>query len=63
MIRTAISALQNNPDIKSQNQRLLKNGKSKISTLCTVMRKLMHICLGIINTPKTLSSSGQFIIT
>jgi hypothetical protein len=40
----AISALQHNPDIKIQNQRLLKNGKSKMSALCAAMRKLVHIC-------------------
>jgi transposase len=37
----AISALQHNPDIKIQNQRLLKNGKSKMSALCAAMRKLV----------------------
>jgi len=44
----AISALQHNPDIKIQNQRLLKNGKSKMSALCAAMRKLVHICFGVI---------------
>jgi len=44
----AISALQHNPDIKKQNQRLLKNGKSKMSALCAAMRKLVHICFGVI---------------
>jgi len=44
----AISALQYNPDIKKQNQRLLKNGKSKMSALCAAMRKLVHICFGVI---------------
>jgi hypothetical protein len=38
----AISALQHNPDIKIQNQRLLKKGKSKISALCAAMRKLVR---------------------
>jgi transposase len=44
----AISALQHNPDIKIQNQRLLKNGKSKMSALCAAMRKLVQICFGVI---------------
>lgn len=44
----AISALQHNPDIKMQNQRLLKNGKSKMSALCAAMRKLVQICFGVI---------------
>jgi hypothetical protein len=45
-----ISALQHNPDIKIQNQRLLKNGKSKMSALCAAMRKLVlidGICLRV----------------
>ena len=48
----AISALQHNPDIKIQNQRLLKNGKSKMSALCAAMRKLVHICFGVIKHQK-----------
>jgi len=44
----AISALQHKPDIKKQNQRLLKNGKSKMSALCAAMRKLVHIFFGVI---------------
>ena len=43
-----ISALQHNPDIKMQNQRLLKKGKSKMSALCAAMRKLVQICFGVI---------------
>jgi hypothetical protein len=35
----AIAALQHNPDIKIQNQRLLKNGKSKMSALFEVHYK------------------------
>ncbi len=49
----AISALQHNPDIKIQNLRLLKNGKSKMSA---------HL-FWCYKTPKTLSSSSQLIIT
>ena len=41
-------ALQHNPDIKIHNQRLLKNSESKISVLCTAMRKLVQICFGVI---------------
>jgi transposase len=48
-----ISALQHNPDIKIQNQRLLKNGKSKMSALCAAMRKLVQICFGVIKHLQT----------
>lgn len=48
----AISALHHNPDIKQQNQRLLKNGKSKMSALCAAMRKLVQICFGVIKHQK-----------
>lgn len=46
--KAAISALKHNPDIKMQNQRLLKNGKSKMTALCAAMRKLVQICFGVI---------------
>ena len=44
----AIVAIQHNPDIKAQYQRLLKKGKSKMSALGAAMRKLVHICFGVL---------------
>jgi transposase len=44
----AIVCIQHNPDIRDQYQRLLKNGKSKKSALCAAMRKLVHICFGVL---------------
>lgn len=44
----AIVAKQHNPDIKEQYQRLVKNGKVKMSALAAAMRKLVHICFGVI---------------
>jgi transposase len=44
----AVVAKQHNPDIKYQYERLLKNGKVKMSALCAAMRKLVHICFGVI---------------
>lgn len=44
----AISAIRYNPDIKLQYDRLLKRGKSKMSALCAAMRKLVHICFGVL---------------
>ncbi len=44
----AVVAIQHNPDIKHQYERLLKNGKSKMSALGAAMRKLVQICFGVI---------------
>jgi len=43
-----VVAIQHNPDIKRQYERLLKNGKSKMSALGAAMRKLVQICFGVI---------------
>ena len=44
----AVVCTQHNPDIKRFYQRLLRNGKSKKSAVCAAMRKLVHICFGVI---------------
>lgn len=44
----AVVAIQHNPDIKRHYQRLLKNGKSKMAALGAAMRKLVHICFGVL---------------
>ena len=44
----AIVAKQYNPDIRQQYERLLKNGKVKMSALGAAMRKLVHICFGVL---------------
>ena len=44
----AVVAIQHNPDIKKQYERLLKNGKSKMSALGAAMRKLVQICFGVL---------------
>ena len=44
----AVVAIQHNPDIKQQYERLLKNGKSKMSALGAAMRKLVQICFGVL---------------
>ena len=56
-----ISALQHNPDIKIQNQRLLKNGKSKMSALCAAMRKLVQICFGVIEHQQPYHVQAKFL--
>lgn len=44
----AIVASQWNPDIKAHRERLLAKGKSKMSALGAAMRKLVHICFGVL---------------
>ena len=44
----AVVSIQYNPDIKNQYQRLLKAGKTKMQALGAAMRKLVHICFGVI---------------
>ena len=44
----AIVAIQYNPDIKQQYERLLKNGKAKMAALGAAMRKLVQICFGVL---------------
>jgi len=54
----AIVAKQHNPDIKKQYQRLLKNGKVKMSALGAAMRKLVHICFGVIKHQQPYQAQG-----
>lgn len=44
----AIVATQHNPDVQALYQRLLKRGKCKMAALGAAMRKLAHICFGVI---------------
>ena len=48
----AVVSIQHNPDIKIQYERLLKKGKVKMSALCAAMRKLVHICFGVLKHQK-----------
>ena len=44
----AVTAIQHNPAIIAQYQRLLKRGKCKMSTIGAAMCKVVHICFGVI---------------
>jgi len=44
----AVVASKWNPDIKAHRERLLARGKSKMSALGAAMRKLVHICFGVL---------------
>lgn len=44
----AIVASQHNPTIKAQRERLLRRGKTKMQALGAAMRKLVHLCFGVL---------------
>lgn len=44
----AVTAIRHNPDIRVQYQRLLRSGKTKKSAIGAAMRKLVHICFGVL---------------
>ncbi|MDA0791112.1 MAG: transposase [Proteobacteria bacterium] len=46
----AMVATSKNPDIKVQYKRLLANGKSKMCAIRAAMRKLVHICYGVLKS-------------
>lgn len=48
----AIVATRYNPHVKAVYERLLARGKSKMSALGAAMRKLVHLCFGVIKTQK-----------
>ena len=48
----AVVARRCNPHIKALNERLLAKGKSKMAAIGAAMRKLAHLCFGVIHTGK-----------
>ena len=46
----AVVATRCNPHVKALYERLLARGKSKMSALGAAMRKLVHLCFGVLNT-------------
>lgn len=44
----AVVAIQHNPDVRALYERLLKRGKAKMQALGAAMRKLVHICFGVL---------------
>ena len=46
----AVVATRHNPHIKAHYERLLDKGKSKMTALGAAMRKLAHLCFGVVNS-------------
>lgn len=44
----AVVGIRKNPDIKAQYERLLGCGKCKMAALGAAMRKLVHLCFGVL---------------
>ena len=44
----AIAGTRRNPDLKAQYKRLLGRGKCKMAALGAAMRKLVHLCFGVL---------------
>ncbi|HRH76644.1 MAG TPA: transposase, partial [Cellvibrionaceae bacterium] len=53
-----IVAMQHNPTIKAFVQRLIDNGKNKMQALGAVMRKLVHICFGVLKNQQKYIPQG-----
>jgi len=49
---TAIVAPAHNPHVKAVYERMLARSKSKMSALGAAMRKLVHLCFGVIKTQR-----------
>ncbi|GBC62567.1 IS110 family transposase [Desulfonema ishimotonii] len=52
----AMVAARYNPDAKELYQRLIEKGKAKMPALGAVMRKLVHICFGVIKNQAKYTS-------
>ncbi|GHT91684.1 hypothetical protein FACS1894116_00630 [Betaproteobacteria bacterium] len=46
----AVVAIRHNSHIKALYARLLAKGKSKMSAIGAAMRKLVHLCFGVLKT-------------
>lgn len=46
----AVVASRYNPDVAAMKRRLLANGKNNMQAIGAAMRKLVHICYGVINS-------------
>lgn len=51
----AVVAAQHNPTAKALYERLLEKGKAKMAAIGAVMRKLVHLCFGVLKHQKAYS--------
>lgn len=55
----AVVATRYNPHVKALYERLLARGKTKMSALGAAMRKLVHLCFGVLKTQQKYQPSYQ----
>jgi len=48
LAEASVTVSQHNPHIKALYQRLQESGKTKMSVLGAAMRKLAHLCFGVL---------------
>ena len=53
----AMSALQCNAAVKAFGERLKERGKEKMVVLGAAMRKLLHICYGVLGSGQAFDAS------
>lgn len=51
----AVVAMQHNKQARELYQRLLKNGKLKMAAIGAVMRKMVHVCFGVLKHQQSYS--------
>lgn len=56
----AVAAIRYNPHVKALYERLLARGKSKMAALGAAMRKLVHLCFGVIKTRQPYQANYAF---
>lgn len=56
----AVVAARYNPHIKALKERLLAKGKSKMSVIGAAMRKLAHLCFGVVSSGKPYNPNLAF---
>lgn len=44
----AVVAKSHNPDVRALYERLVDSGMAKLAAICAAMRKLVHICFGVL---------------
>src|SRR5262249_8944053 len=51
----AVVAVRHNPHVKALYERLLARGKTKMAALGAAMRKLVHLCFGVLKSRQPYS--------
>ena len=55
---SAMVGLKHNKDIMAQKDRLVKSGKNAMQIIGAAIRKLVHICFGVIKTQTPYEFKG-----